>query len=119
MHKILIVDDNVFFRQIVKEVLHARFLSIEITEVDDGEEALKVIPTFLPDLIFMDIRLHGENGLELTKKVKAQYPEINIVILTSYDLPEYRDAAYRCKANHYIPKDSFLGLVNSVLSDEE
>jgi two-component system, response regulator YesN len=118
MRKILIVDDNVLFRRIVKEALWSRFDDIKISEVNDGEKALKEISTFLPDLILMDIRLPGENGLQLAKQIKAQQPDISVVILTSYDEPEYRDAAYRCKADHYVPKDTFLTLINSNSADE-
>ena len=67
----------------------------------------------------MDIRLPGENGLELTKKIKMSYPDIIIVILTSYDLPEYRQAARESKADYFVTKDSptqdFLTLVESIL----
>jgi response regulator RpfG family c-di-GMP phosphodiesterase len=49
---------------------------IKIREAVDGEKAFQEIETARPDLIFMDIRLPGENGLELTKKVKSRYPNI-------------------------------------------
>ena len=68
--KVLIVEDSTLFRQLFKETLHNRFQSIEIYEAVDGEEALLLVETFRPILIFMDIRLPGKNGLELTKKVK-------------------------------------------------
>ncbi len=115
MERILIVEDNVFFFQFLKEILHSRFPSVEILEAANGEEALQKIRTFSPDAIFMDLRLPGENGLELTKKIKAQYPNIIVIILTNYDLPEYREAAYQCGANHFLPKDSFLKMINSFL----
>ncbi len=115
MERILIVDDNAFFLQFLKETLHSRFPSIDILEAANGEEALQKIKTLPPDAIFMDLRLPGENSLELTKKIKAQYPDIIVVILSNYDLPEYREAAYQCRANHFLPKDSFLKMINSIL----
>lgn len=115
MKRILIVEDNAFFLQFLKENLHSRFPSIDILEAANGEEALQKIKTLPPDAIFIDLRLPGENGLELTKKIKAQYPDIIVVILTNYDLPEYREAAYQCGANHFLPKDSFLKMINSFL----
>jgi len=68
----------------------------------------------------MDIKLPGESGLELTKKIKDQYPNIPIIILTSYDLPEYREAASHYRANHFLSKGSatkegILSLVESIL----
>jgi DNA-binding NarL/FixJ family response regulator len=63
-----------------------------------------------PDLIFMDIKLPGENGLEVTRQIKQVYAYIVIVILTSYDIPEYRQQAFRNGADCFISKDqiSFL-----------
>ena len=56
----------------------------------------------------MDITLPGEDGLELTRKIKADYPGVIIIILTSHDSPEYREAAIRCKANYFLSKGSII-----------
>jgi DNA-binding NarL/FixJ family response regulator len=69
-------------------------------------EALQKVESFLPELIFRDIRLPGENGLQLTRKIKTNYPEVPIIVLTSYDVPEYREAAFKYGATSFIPKDS-------------
>lgn len=119
MRRILIVEDNAFFLQFLKEAMHLRFPSIDILEAANGEEAMQKIKTLSPDAIFMDVRLPGENGLELTKKIKAQYPDIVVVILTNYDLPEYREAAYRSRADHFLSKDSFLNMINSILANQD
>jgi CheY-like chemotaxis protein len=103
--KVLIVEDSTLFRQLFKETLHDRFPSIEIYEAVDGEEALQKIEVLHPNLIFMDIRLPGENGLELTKKVKTRYPNIIVIILTGYDLPEYREASPQY-ADHFFSRNS-------------
>jgi DNA-binding NarL/FixJ family response regulator len=115
MKRVLIVEDNAFFLQFFRETLHSRFPSLEISEAADGEEAMQKIKALQPEAIFMDVRLPGENGLELTKKIKAQYPDIIVVIVTNYDLPEYRKAAYESRADHFISKDSFLKIINSIL----
>jgi len=69
------------------------------------------IDSFHPKIVFMDVRLPGENGLELTKKIKKikkNYPDIIIVILTSYDLPEYRQAVRESMADYFVPKGSSI-----------
>ena len=104
--KILIVEDNSSFRQFFKETLNSRFHSIEIFEAEDGEKVLEIVEAESPGLIFMDIQLPGENGLSLTQKIKARYPHIVIVVITTYDIPEYREAAFQYGANRFIPKDS-------------
>ncbi len=117
MKRILIVEDNAFFLQFFRETLRARFPLLELSEAANGEEAMRQIKAFQPDAIFMDLRLPGENGLELTKKIKAEYPDIVIVIVTNYDLPEYREAAYESKADHFVSKDSLLKIINSIMRD--
>jgi DNA-binding NarL/FixJ family response regulator len=117
--KTLIVEDSAIFRKLLKETLHSRYPSMEIFEARDGEEAMQKINSDLPDLIFMDIKLPGENGLELTAKIKAKYPDVIVIILTSYDTPEYREAAVQAKANYFLAKGSsskegILKLVESI-----
>jgi CheY-like chemotaxis protein len=117
--KALIVEDNAMFREVFKETLQERFPSIEIREAIDGEEAFRKIESVLPDLIFMDIGLPGENGIELTKKVKARHPKIIVIILTGYDLPEYREVSCQY-ADYFFSKDSsvsenIFSVVQSIL----
>ncbi len=117
MKRILIVEDNAFFLQFFRETLRSRFPLLELSEAANGEEAMQKIKSFQPDAIFMVLRLPGENGLDLTKKIKAEYPDIVIVIVTNYDLPEYREAAYESKADHFVSKDSLLKIINSIMGD--
>jgi len=118
MYKALIVEDNFVFRQMLKEVLCTQFPTMAVAEEPDGSELFPKIDAFHPNIILMDIRLPGESGLELTKKIKMNYPETIVIILTSYDLPEYRQAAIQNKADYFITKDSpttdFLALVESI-----
>ena len=116
MKRILIVEDNAYFLQFLKETLHARLPSIDILEAGSGEEALQKIEILVPDAIFMDLRLPGTNGLDVTRKIKAQYPDTIVVILTNYDLPEYREAATQSGADHFLSKDSFLKMINAISS---
>jgi DNA-binding NarL/FixJ family response regulator len=106
MCKTLIVEDNTTYRQRLKESLWSRFPTMEFEEEPDGRDLLKKIDSFHPEIVFMDIRLPGENGLELTKKVKKNYPDITVIILTGNDLPEYRQAARESMADYFVPKDS-------------
>jgi len=123
MFKILIVEDSIMYRQILRDILYFRFPKIEILEAANGADALTKITPSPPDLIFMDIKLPGESGLELTRKIKTKYPDTTVIILTSYDLPEYREAANQYKANYFLSKgsaskESILTLVDSILSEQ-
>jgi DNA-binding NarL/FixJ family response regulator len=120
MFKTMLVEDNSSFRQLVKNTLKDQFPSMDIIEAGDGIEAFQKIDSHHPNLIFMDIQLPGENGLELTRKIKADHPEAIVIILTSHDLPEYREVATQNKANYFFSKDSIktdeiYKLVKSIL----
>ncbi|MFC1867810.1 response regulator transcription factor [Thermodesulfobacteriota bacterium] len=106
MFKILVVEDNDLFRQTLMDSLKQQFPLFAIDEARDGKEAIVKTGTFLPDLIFMDIRLPGASGLELTKEIKFANPEVIIVIITSYDLSEYKEKATSSGASFFLPKIS-------------
>jgi two-component system response regulator DegU len=109
MFNTLIVEDNAGFRQALSDVLLSYFPMISVDEAGDGEEALSKVEYQRPNLIFMDAQLPGENGLEITKKIKLVYDDIVIVILTIHDLPEYRQEAFRNGADCFLSKgDNFF-----------
>ena len=123
MFRIMLVEDSHSFRQVVKFYLLSEFSSICIVEAGDGVEALKEIDSYPPNLIFMDIRLPGENGLELTRRIKASHPGIIIIILTSHDLQEIQEAAAQCNADYSFNKGSMAtgeiaALVKSILLEK-
>ncbi len=117
--RILVVEDNALFRELFTLRLQCRFPSIEIHEAVDGEQALQTVETLHPNLIFMDIRLPGENGLEVTRKIKISHPEIMVTIFTNHDITEYREMADRYKADYFLSKGSLskdiFSLIESVL----
>ncbi len=117
----LLVEDRVSFREFLKEDLHKQFPKMLIEEAADGTETLQKVTSFVPDLIFMDIHLPDENGLELTRRIKSRYPHIKVVILTVYDLPEYREAARRYGVEDFVikgltPWREIVALVKSISS---
>jgi DNA-binding NarL/FixJ family response regulator len=121
-NKILIVEDNDGFRQALRSLLNSRYPSMTFKEARDGREALKEVSVFDPDLIFMDIKLPGANGLELTEKIRTTNSEVKIIILTSHDLPEYREAARAGGADYFLTKasskaDEIFSLIDNLFSE--
>jgi DNA-binding NarL/FixJ family response regulator len=104
--KIILVEDDDNFRLMLKKLIQGRFPLTFIEEAREGNEAMEKIEAFLPDLIFMDIRLPKENGLVLTKKIKELYPQAQVIILTGFDLPEYREAALESGASFFASKQN-------------
>jgi len=120
MFRTMLVEDNLGMRKLIKYTLEFEFPSMDIIEASNGLETFQQIGSHPPNLIFMDIGLPGENGLELTRRIKADYPDVIIIILTSHDSPEYREAAIRCKADYFFSKgaisnDGIFTLVKSIL----
>jgi DNA-binding NarL/FixJ family response regulator len=109
MSSVLIVENNDFFRRSFKEILKMYIPSLSIDESVDGSDALAKINRSSPDVVFMDIRLPGKNGLELTREIKYHHPDLVISIFTSYDLPEYRRVAEEYGADHFLLKDALTG----------
>ena len=106
MLRVMILEDNLSIREMLKSDLLSRIRSAKVIDVANGEEALKHLALYPIDLVFMDIRLQGENGLELTRKIKADYQDVTVAIVTSYDLQEYRKAAVDYGAGCFIAKSS-------------
>jgi CheY-like chemotaxis protein len=123
MADILIVDDNAAFRKMLKSILLSRFPSMHISEAQDGNRAVELTEKQVPDLIFMDVRLPGENGFQLTRRIKTAHPEIVILVITSYDSPEYQAAAFESGADFFVSKkasaaNDVLERVQSIISSK-
>ncbi|MEJ2366345.1 MAG: response regulator transcription factor [Deltaproteobacteria bacterium] len=124
MLDILIIDDNDSYRESFKDLLSQHFPAMRIEEAPDSKGSLEKIARHPPDLMFVDLELAGESGLDLTRKIRSMYRHSTIAILTNYDLPEYRDAAKASGADYFFSKsgssmEEVLALVDSVLFDRQ
>lgn len=120
MTRAMIFEGNSTFQEILKNIFHSRFPSLELLAVADGIRAMEKVEGFLPDLILIDIKLPGDNALDLTRKIKTSHPEFTVIFLCSYDLPEYREMASRQGADYFMVKDSpvgdYISMIESILS---
>jgi two-component system response regulator YesN len=124
MLRMLLVEDNVQFRKTVKSILSIYFPSVEIEEASNGREAMEIIVRFQPDVAMVDISLPEENGLILTRRIKASNPRIKIIILTTFDFLEYREAAIKAGADYFMAKgnssvEQIAHLIQSILSEKQ
>jgi DNA-binding NarL/FixJ family response regulator len=102
--KVLLVDDDVRFIKRVRQFLASETELEIVGEAGDGQEAIVKARELRPDLVLMDIRLPDMNGLEVTRRLKAEIPALTVVILTIFDLQEYREAAVANGASAFVPK---------------
>lgn len=89
MIKVMIADDQELLRESLKILLSSQD-DIEIAGLAvDGEEVLNLIPSCRPDVILMDVRMPQMNGVQCTKEVKERYPDIQVIVLTTFDDDDY------------------------------
>ena len=122
MINVLIVDDNPNFRKRVADFLFAFEDYSVIGEASDGEEAISLALDLNPDLVLMDVRMGGMNGLNATQRLRDELPDLAIIILSKYDLLEYREAAKIRGANGYVVKmnmvEELLPTIQRVMVDQ-
>lgn len=115
MIKVLIADDQELIRQSLQIVLNMKE-SIKVIDVAaNGQEVIQSIRKERPDVILMDIRMPKMDGVQCTKIIKENYPEIKIIILTTFDDDEYVYNALKFGASGYLLKGvSMEDLVNAI-----
>ncbi|MBR2812231.1 MAG: response regulator transcription factor [Solobacterium sp.] len=104
MIKVLIVDDQELFRDSLSIIISS---SDEITVTDavaGVTDAMESIANEVPDVVLMDIRMPGKDGVEGTRLIKNQYPEIKVIVLTTFDDDEYVYGALKFGASGYLLK---------------
>jgi DNA-binding NarL/FixJ family response regulator len=103
--RILIADDHPMMRAGLRERLAKADEGIEVVgEASDGREAYELAGRLRPDVVLLDIAMPGLNGIEATRKIKAAWPEIAILVLTAYDDEQYVHALIDAGAAGYLLK---------------
>jgi DNA-binding NarL/FixJ family response regulator len=115
LKRLLIADDHDLVRRGLRGLLR-REPDLEIVgEARDGREAVELGLSLVPDLILMDVRMPGMDGLEATREIKSERPEIGILMVTMHDDPDYMLEAIKSGAAGYVLKDaSWMDLTTSV-----
>ena len=104
MIKILIADDQELIRDSLKIVLDMNQDMEVVGVAEDGRKVLEQIKKVLPDIILMDIRMPELDGVQCTKTVKEKFPDVKIIILTTFDDDEYVFYALKYGASGYLLK---------------
>ncbi|AHC40803.1 MULTISPECIES: response regulator transcription factor [Bacillus] len=103
---IIIVDDQQIVREGLKMILSLHEEINIVGEASNGEHLLDLLKQIRPEIILMDIRMPVMDGIEATKLVKERYPDIKVIILTTFNDSEYIFTGLKSGADGYILKDS-------------
>ena len=104
--RIALVDDHSLVRDGIRALLGVRPSFDVVGEAENGAQALDLCGRVSPDILLVDIGLKDMNGLELTRLLRIQYPDIKILILSMYDNYEYIATSIRAGASGYVLKNA-------------
>ena len=106
MIRVLIADDHMVVREGLRALLDAEPDLDPVGAACDGAEAVRLAGELAPDVVLMDLRMPGVDGIEAIRRIKASYPEVQVVILTTYDDDQYIVRGLRAGARGYLLKDT-------------
>lgn len=104
--KILICDDQAVVRDGLELLLQLERDFEVVGAASDGAEAVELTAKKSPDLVLMDLKMPGMNGIEATRQIRARHPEVKVLVLTTYDDDQWVFDAIRAGASGYLLKDT-------------
>lgn len=106
MITVMVVDDQALLRTGLRIVIDTEDDLTVVAEAADGNEALRLVGQAQPDVILMDIRMPGLDGITATSQITAEYPHSKVIILTTYDIDRYVYDGLRAGASGFLLKDT-------------
>jgi two-component system, NarL family, invasion response regulator UvrY len=104
---VLIVDDQPFFRSAARDVLGSLPGFHAVAEASSGLEAVAVIDELRPELILLDVRMPGMDGIETTRRIKADHPDTVVVLISIEDIAGVPSTVRTCGAAALVRKQDF------------
>jgi DNA-binding NarL/FixJ family response regulator len=101
---VVLADDHAVVRKGIREFLEEEDDIAVVAEAADGGQAVALVGQYQPDVAVLDIQMPGTSGIEATRLIKAQYPDVRVLILTAYDDDPYVFALLQAGASGYILK---------------
>lgn len=104
--RVLIADDHVFYREGVRALLNNAPEVTVIGEASTGEGVIARAAELLPDVILMDLKMPGMNGIDATRRIHETHPQVGVLVITMFDDDDSVFAAMRAGARGYLLKDA-------------
>ncbi|MDX1520043.1 MAG: response regulator transcription factor [Anaerolineae bacterium] len=120
--RLILADDHAVVRAGTKQLLERQPDFNIVGEASDGEEAVRLAHELQPDVVVMDVRMPRMSGVEATRRIKEECPNVNVLVLTAHDDDEYVFALLQAGANGYLLKtaefDELVKAIHTVVSGQ-
>lgn len=113
----LIVDDSAAFRRCIQAFLESESEIEVVGEATSGMEAIIKARELKPDLVLIDMRMPGMDGISAARQLREEMPKLKIIVMTSVDIQEYRDAAMANGASGFVVKESVIDTLLPTIRD--
>ena len=122
MIRVLVCDDQWIVCEGLETILNNDPDIEVVATAQDGAQALEKIPKVNPDVVLMDLKMPGMNGIQATRKIVEQYPEVKVLVLTTYGADEWVFDAIRSGASGYLlkgtPRETLIAAVKGTVAGE-
>jgi DNA-binding NarL/FixJ family response regulator len=104
--RVILADDHTIVRGGVRRILESQPGIVVVGEVDSGDAAMEVVQRMVADVLVLDLKMPGRDGIEVLEYVKAHIPSLKVIVLTMHAGREYVARAVQAQADAYLLKDS-------------
>ena len=116
--KVVIVDDHALLREGTRQILEAAGGFEVVAEAADGDQALQAVDAHCPDVVLLDVRMPGANGVEVARRLASRAPKTRVLMLSAFDEVDYVQAALAAGAAGYLlkttPGTELVGAIRAV-----
>ncbi|MEZ4700844.1 MAG: response regulator transcription factor [Rhodothermales bacterium] len=120
--RVLVVDDHPAIREAIADIIADKMGMELIGQASNADEAFQLVEKMQPDVAVIDISLEDAHGLDLVQNIRAQYPNVQVVVFSMYDESVYAERAIRAGASGYLmksePTQSVVEAIRSVMQGE-
>lgn len=107
--RVVLADDHIMLRQGTAELLHREPDIDVVGEAANGQEAVELVERLRPDIVVMDVRMPLLSGIDATRRIRSQFPEVQVLVLTAHDDDQYIFSLLQAGASGYLLKSAPIG----------
>lgn len=113
--KILVVDDSRIIRERLVNILDVINGVCVVEQAEDAENALTAYHKLRPEVLILDIHMHGVNGIELLQQIKSEQYAPYVIMLTNFPYPQYRKKCFEEGADYFLDKSTEFDEINVII----